>query len=300
MRIGVLPAVAALCCLVISGARAQEQFQVFASIVDANGIPVATLQPTDVRVMESGVEAKVVKIEPVRFPLKLQLLVDNGAGLGGENIQHLRNGVSGLVEALPSGVEVTLVVISGQPRFLVRATTDRAAILKGVGLLIPESGAGRFAEALNEATERIEKDTGDYRPVIVAFTTTAGDLIVRERDVERLAKRLQTRPTTVHVVLLSLLGSRSSQGGYNQTEIGIGVTKMTGGRFENIAAPNRLATLLPEIGQQLAKIHQLQSSQFKITVERPKGTSSGLNNVTMAAFGGLRVASLTFDGRVTD
>ena len=293
-------AVVVVWCLAMPGAHAQQQFRLYASIVDGTGAPAGAIQPTDIRVMENGVEAKIVKIENVSFPVKLQVLVDNGVGLGSENIAHLRNGVRALLEALPPGVEVTLVVTAGQPKFLVRPTTDRAAIMKGLGLLAPESGAGRFVEALLDATARIEKDKGDYVPVIVAFATTAGDVNVMERDGERLTKRIQARPTTVHVVLLSLIGARSAQGGANQTEVGVGLTKMTGGRFESIAAPNRIATLLPEIGMQVAKAHERQTRQFRVTAERPAGASGDLNKVSMAAFGGLEVASLSLDGRVTN
>ena len=95
------------------------------------------------------------------------------------------------------------------------------------------------------------------------------------------------------------MGSRSSLGGANQTEVGVGLTKMTGGRFESIAAPNRIATLLPEIGTQVAKAHERQTRLFKVTAERPAGASGAFNKLSMAAFGGLEVASLSLDGRVT-
>lgn len=298
MCVRVLAPVVVVWCLATVGARAQQQFQLYANIVDGTGAPAAAVQPTDIRVMESGAEAKVLKIEGVSRPVKLQLLVDNGIGLGADNISHLRNGVRGLLDALPPGVEITFVVTSGQPRFLVHATSDRAAITKGLGLLMPDGGAGKFVESLSDATERIEKDKSDYMPVIVSFATTAGDLNVMERDVERLSKRLQERPTTVHVVLLSLLGTRSASGGANQTEVGINVTKMTGGRFESIASPIRLATLLPEIGTQVAMGHERQRHQFKITVQRAAGASGELNQVSMNAFGGLAVTSVSFDGRV--
>ncbi|HVH26551.1 MAG TPA: VWA domain-containing protein [Vicinamibacterales bacterium] len=286
--------------LMAVGVDAQRQFQVYASIVDDTGGPASNVLPSDVRVLENGVEAAVISVEKVNIPVKLQLLVDNGVGLGSDNIAHLRNGVRGLLEALPLDMEVTFVVTGGQPRFLVRPTTDRAAILKGVDLLAPDRGAGKFVEALTEAAVRIERDKGNYTAVIVAFGTTAGDLNVLERDVEQLVKRLRAHPTTVHVVLLSLVGSTSTVGGQNQTNVGIGVTEITGGRFTSLAAPNRLATLLPEIGLQVAKVHELQRQQFKITVDRPAGASGELGEVSISAFGGLGVESVSFDGRVRD
>ena len=296
MRPGVLVAMALV--LSASDVRAQSEFQVYASVVDGTGAAPAALQPADITLMEDGVEAKVVKIDTVSFPVKLQLLLDNGIGIGSDNIQHLRNGVRALLDALPDGIEVTVVATAPQPRFLVRPTTDRALITKGMALLSPDGSAGRFVESLNEATQRIDKDKGDYAPVIISLATIAGDRNVRDSDVAQMSKRLQTRPTTVHVVLVSLMSGRTLTGGANQTDIGIRVAEMTGGRFEAIVAPTRIATLLPELGALVAKAHTSQARQFKITAQRPAGRSGELGNVSMGARGGLGVVSLSFDGRV--
>jgi hypothetical protein len=67
---------------------------------------------------------------------------------------------------------------------------------------------------------------------------------------------------------------------------------------QDTTSPIRLATLLPEIGTQVAMAHERQSHQFKITVQRPAGASGELNQVSMNAFGGLAVTSVSFDGRV--
>jgi len=300
MRVRML-AVFLLCGLAASSVRAQQQFRLYASIIDGNGTSPATIQASDIRVLENGVEAKVAKIEAISFPMKLQLLVDNGVGLSGDNISHLRNGVRGLLEALPQGMEVTVVATAGRPRMLIRASTDRAAIMKSIALLAPDGSTGKFVEALKEATERIERDKSDHVGVIVSFVTTAGDRIILDRDVANIFERLQSHPTIVHVVLLSLVGSRSAAGGgANQTDIGINVAKLTGGRFESIAAPSRLATLLPEIGAQVAAANERQAHQFRVTVDRPAGASGPLKQVTMSAFGGLAVASVSLDGRVTE
>ena len=300
MRLRTAGVAAVAWCLVTSGVAAQRQFQIYASVVDATGQPPTSLQPADIRVLENGAEARILTIDSVSFPVKLQLLVDNGIGLGSDNMLPLRNGVRGLIDALPPDVEVTVVATAPQPRFLVRATRDRAAIAKGLDLLSPDGSAGRFVESLNEATQRIERDKSDYAPVIVSFATTAGDRNVRDSDVEQMSKRLQARPTTVHVVLLSLMGTRSASGGGNQIEIGTSVAQMTRGRFESIAAPSRLATLLPEIGAQVAKVHQSQSRQFKITVQRPEGATGEPSNVTMGARGDLAVTAVSFDGRISN
>jgi hypothetical protein len=297
MRSKLLIGVALALCIATSGVRAQQQISLYASVADATGKPLATLEPTDLRVMEGGVEAKVVKVEPASFPVKVQLLLDNGIGLGGQNIQSLKDGVKGLIEALPENLEVTIVTTAPQPRFLVRPTTDKAMMIEGLSRLAPDSGAGRFVESMNEATQRIEKDKSDHIPVIISQATSSGDANVRDRDVKQIFERIQKRPTTVHVVLLNATAG-SATGGANQTQVGLAVTQATRGRYESIAVPTRLATLLPEIGKQVAASHEKQSHQFKITVERPAGKSGEVGQLSAGARGGLQLQGLSMDGRI--
>jgi hypothetical protein len=297
MRSKLLVIVALVLCTSARDAEAQQQFQLFASVADATGKSVASLEPADLRVMENGVEAKIIKVEPVNWPVKVQLLLDNGIGLGSGNLQILKDGVTGLIEALPANLEVTIVTTAPQPRFLVRPTTDKAMMIEGLARLAPDSGAGRFVESMNEATQRIEKDKSDHFPVIIMAGTSSGDANVMERDVKRIFERIQKRPTTVHVVLLnSTTGSAS--GGANQTQVGMAVAEATRGRFENIAAATRLATLLPEIGKQVAASVEKQSNQFRITVERPANAKGEVGQVGAGARSGLTLRGLSMDGRL--
>lgn len=297
MRSKFLMALAVVLCTTALDVRAQQQqFELFASVVDAAGKAVDKLEPTDLRVMEAGVEAKVVKVEPVNWPVKVQLLLDNGIGLGAGNIQILKDGVKGLIEALPDNLEVTIVTTAPQPRFLVKPTTDKGMMIEGLSRLAPDSGAGRFVESINEATQRIEKDKTDHFPVIIMSGTSSGDANVLDRDVKRIFERIQKKPTTVHVVVLNSTGS--SSGGANQTQVGMAVTEATRGRYESIAAATRLATLLPEIGKQVATSHEKQSHQFRITVERPAGAKGDVGQVGAGARGGLAVRGLSMDGRL--
>ena len=43
---------------------------------------------------------------------------------------------------------------------------------------------------------------------------------------------------------------------------------MSGGRYENFNGTTRLATLLPDIGKQIAQSVALQSHQYRISYER--------------------------------
>lgn len=280
-------------CVFASGASAQRQLLLYATILDGKGAAPAELKPEDVKVQENGTDLKILKVEPIEWTTKVQILLDNGSGIGTSNINQLRNGLQGLLEALPPDVEVTLVTTAPQPRFLVRATTDRKAQLAGIDRLAPDSGVGRFVESLGEALQRFERDKTDFFGVIVTLGSTSGDNRVLDRDINQIFERAQKKPTTVHVVMVSTSPGGSASGGVVQTEVGMQVAKITNGRYENIAAVSRIGTLLPEIGAQVAKASQGGSKQFKITAERAGGNSKEPAQISMGARNGLAVTRVT-------
>ncbi len=275
--------------------HAQQQFVLFVSMLDGGGNPPVSLSPEQIRLTENGTALDVVRVEKVDWPVKIQVLVDNGVGLGSENLIHVRNGVRDLMKTLPAGVEASLYTTAPQPRLLVRATTDKLALIQGADLITPDSGAGRYIESLNEATQRIERDESNHFPVIISVATAAGDTNMVDRFVDQLWKRLHQRPTTVHTVMLSGIRSERSVAGGNQTQVGIAVSELTRGRYENIAAASRLASLLPEIGEQVAASHQRQSHQFRVTFERESSRSGPLGEIGGTLPSGYTV-QLTADG----
>jgi hypothetical protein len=275
---------------------AQQQFVLFLSMLDANGNPPAALTAEQIVLTEGGETMTVLKVDKVDWPIKVQVLVDNGIGLGSENLIHVRNGVRALMKALPPEVEVSLYTTAPQPRNIVRATMDRLQLMQGADRIAPDTGTGRYVESMNEATQRIEKDKTLHFPVIIAVATAIGDTNIRERDVEQMWKRLNERPTTVHTVLLSAGGRNvNSFTAANQTQVGLAVKELTGGRYDNIAAPSRLASLLPEIGEQVAASHLRQSRQFRVVVERPKGRSGQLGAIGGSLPAGF-TSTITTDG----
>jgi hypothetical protein len=211
-----------------------------------------------------------------------------------ESIGDLRSGLRDLLTALPETLEVTLVTTAPQPRFLERATTDHAKLLAAVGRLSPDSGAGRFVESLAEANDRIVKDKQpDAAYTIVTIGTTSGDGNVREGDIKTLMDRVQQRHTTVHAIILSRVGGTAS-GGTTQLEVAQAVTKMSGGRYDNLAVANRLVTLLKELGTQMATSLGSSSRQFRVTVGR--ASAGALGQLSMGVAGKM-VTSVQIDQR---
>ena len=281
--------------------QAQQTQQLFLSMLDPSGAPVTDLRQDEVTVLEDGMKRETLKIEPINWPIKLVVLVDNGA-FANSGLVLLRNGLRAFFETLPDGIEMSLVTLNPQPRTVVRPTTERQKIIQGVDLVTPDSGAARFAEGLLEAVNRFDKDKSERFPVIMVVGTDGPEgSSFRERDVERLSKKVTENAITVHVVMLSIGGDRASApSGALQVQLGLALTEQTGGRYEGIAAATRLSTLLPEFGERIAKSHLRQSRQYRITYVRPAGAgvpSQGISATT--AREGL-VGMLSLDGRVPE
>jgi hypothetical protein len=288
-------------------AQAPKQIQIFANVLDSTGAWARSLDVSDVHVMEDGLDATVTKVERLDWPVKLQLLLDNGVGLGGGGMQPLKAGVQALLAALPENLEVTIVGTAPQPRFLARATNDRAELQQGIELLAADRGAGRFVESLLEATQRIERDASDFFPIIISVATTSGDRDMKERDVERIMGRVAARPSTVHVVFYNGGPQGVSQAGHvqgaayagtNQSRVGRSVADYTGGTYESINNATRLASLLPEIGTKVTAAVERHRRQFRITVDRPAGATGGVGKVNVGVKSPLVTAGLSFDGPV--
>ena len=267
--------------LSLAGIRAQEQFTLLATIVDPEkGTPVESLTPADVRVSEDGQSATVTKVEAVVRQVKVQVLLDNGVGIG-QNLSDFRSGVRNLIGALPPNIETTIYTTAPQARTLVKATKNRDELLKGVDRLAPDSGTGRFVESLGEAVERASKEK-DAFTIIICAATTSGDGNVQASEMKRVVSPLSGgKPIVVHVLLYS--GVQAAIGGDIQLELGQQVTQMSGGRYEYINNMNRYVTLMPELGAEVAKQATGSARQFRITAQRPAGRKGDFVKLSLSA-----------------
>ncbi len=255
---------------------AQKQQQFFISVTAPDGKPVEGLRANEVGVTEDGVDCKIVKIEPVEWPMKLQVLVDNGRA-NTNPINNLRDGLKALFEQMPDGVEMSLYVTSGTVRPIVKPTADKQKLIDGINLIVPDTGAGEFFSALTEAAERIEKDKTPNFPVILMIGSDFGRIRVLDQEYSKLQTTIYNHGVTTHtIVTVGGAGATAGAAG-TQTEIGITLSKLSGGRYEGIASPSRLTTLIPEIGKQIAKSQARQSHQYRVTYERPAKASAQPN-----------------------
>ena len=285
--LGILLACGAMLVPVIS-ARQSTQFQFVVAASDASGSPVTDLKPDDVIYSENGARGKIVRLEPYPIPVKLTVAVDNGVD-SREALGHYRTGLTGLVEALPKDVEVTLISTAPQPRTIVRATTDRTQILRAVTGFAPEDERPRFTDVIVEFSKQLEREVNakkpfTYIPILLMVSTTANEVSdYQVAEIEKAIKMLVVRRARLLVTMTSTkTGNVADVADINtnrQAMIAIPATKATGGRYEPLAVSSRLATLLPEMGQDIRALHVKHGNQLRVTVERPNGLTGALQNL---------------------
>jgi hypothetical protein len=283
----VIAMLAALAFVVLEGQPNQFQFVVGAT--DANGVPVTDLKANEVVMTENGAPATILKVEPYKVPVKLTVGIDNGPD-SREALSHYRSGLKGLVDALPSDIEVTLITTAPQPRNVVRATTNRQQILRGVDGFAPDDERPRFTDTIVEFAQRLERELRDKRgvpdslPILLMVSTTANEATSYQvPEIEKALNFLATRRARLMVTMTSTrAGDVTAVSDLNtnrQALIAIPATKATRGRYEAIAISSRLATLLPEYGREIAALHLSHINQFRVTVERANGATGPFQNL---------------------
>jgi hypothetical protein len=151
-------------------------------------------------------------------------------------------------------------------------------------------------EALNEAAQRAEREQDKAFTVLIVAAATAGELNVRESDIQTLFRRVQGHPVVVHVLLYSGRIGRSASGGEVHTDVGLALTEMTQGRFETMNSMTQFATVMGELGADVARQAAGQTRQFRVVARRPDGKSGDLGALSMSVTGS-EVQSVTLERR---
>jgi len=262
---------------------AQEEIQFVISARDAAGRPVTDLTTDDVLMSENGVGYPILKVEPFHMPVRVTIAVDNGI-LSHDALGHYRTGLEGLVKALPPEVEVALIAMAPQPRFVVQSTLDRARLLRGINAVAPEDAAPRFADTLVEYAKRLQDAFNktkhfDSLPVLVLVSTSAPEhTSYAGATITASVDHLVSRKAKVFVAMTTTIQGPGGDNG-QQSMLAIPLAKGTNGRYEALANSTRLMTLLPEFGADIASLHALRHNQVLVTAMRQIGVTGPLQNV---------------------
>ena len=253
---------------------AQTQ-SLFVSLSDAGGEPVTDLTPEDVVVRWDDVECETLDLEPIDWPVRVTVFVDNGPG-GHAVLAHIREGLRLFVDELPEEVPVGLATISERVQFMTKHTTDREELLSGIGLTVPQHGPAVFLDALIEEAEDLADDKErQYFPVIVMVATTGPEASTqqRPRPFERMMQRLLETQATVHTRMYAPAAGSWFQPHGDQVRWGIDISQATGGSYDSLSTGIGFRTQLPQLGHLIARKHRLVSTQYRVTYAPPDNAS---------------------------
>ena len=281
-----------------------EQYAFVMSVTDQSGRPVSDLGRDEIVVTENGVATEIVSVRPFRMPVALTIAVDNGP-LSVDALAHYRTGLASLVRAMPEDVEVTLITTSPQPMMVVPPTDDRLRLLRGVNQFAPQEESPRFTDTLVEFSRRYEealKETNRIAslPILLMVSTTVPEAVsYQPEEITRALQFLERRKAKVYVAMLTVrrgVSARAQIDDGRQTMIAIPATKVTKGRYETLASSNRLTTLLPEMGAEIASLHRRQVNQLVVTAQRQPGRRGPLQNGQIGLTRKGLTGSVTLDG----
>jgi VWFA-related protein len=271
----------ALACLLPSLSFAQpKQEQIYVSVVDGSGQPVADLTAADFKVREDNVAREVLSAKPATERLSVALMIDNSQATSGAT-QMIRQGVRDFITALAGKAEIALVTYGDRPSIVVDYTTDQKRLLDGIGRLFPVSGAGTyFGEAIIEVSKGIQK-RHPPRPVIVALLVE-DDHEFSTRYYDQVLDELQASGASLNVLALGQpSGGLSDELRNRNQEIALG-TEQTGGRRDQILAqtaiPGRMKQLADELTHQYVVTYSrpdtlIPPKKVEVTVVKPGATA---------------------------
>jgi hypothetical protein len=248
--------IVALAGLTAGVIQAQGPIILYVSAIDASGAAVDDIKPEEISYKEGGNAGKIVSVEKFSLPVKLTIAVDNGPD-SPTALSHYRRGLTDLINLLPKDIEVTLITMAPQPRMVVRPTTNREEILRGVTRFAPEDQPARFTDTIVEFGQRLEKEAKDkrlsYAPVLIIVSTTAPESTSYQLpEVAKNITAIAGLGGRVHIAMIvTKVGNTEALADLNsgrQALIGIPRTKQTRGRYVGLGQSSRGACRLPEGG----------------------------------------------------
>jgi hypothetical protein len=295
--VSVLVGFLAICAAVY----AQEQSAIYLHALDQKGMPLLDVQAKDLAIKEDVGQSTIVSVRRFGWPVKVTVLVDNGPRTA-DALVHYRTGLKKFFAGLPPQIPVSLIATAPNPRWLLRETTDRIQIEKGVNLITIDDGLGRFSDALVEYAGRLDEEfrtlegpqLPPYLPVLVSMATTHqdGSEVRRESNLKMVMSLRKHRVWTTMIMMapgraltepggLPIVDANEGQ----NAEIAKTVQEITRGRYVPITGTGTSAlssTILPGLAQDITLRYIRQMTQHRIVFERPAGAQGRMKNFSLA------------------
>ena len=239
-----------------------QQRSLFASVLDPQGTPVASVDASDLIVREDKTQREILRVAPSDEPMQIALLVDNSAPAE-PLIRDLRQALPAFISAVLADPEVrgkhqlSIVTMADRPTVNTEYSSDESLLLKGAGRIFSMSGSGTYLlDAITEVSQGLAK-RGPVRPVIVVITAEGPELSYRQY--QEVLSALKVSGAQLHVMTVGLPRNFSDD---RSIVIAQG-PRDSGGSYDNILTGMALTGRLKQLAAEL-------TGQFRVTYARPQ------------------------------
>jgi len=234
---------------------------IFASVLDASGAPVMTVEPSDLIVREDSVRREVLRITLADDPMQMVLLVDDSQAAD-PYIRDYRVALPPFIDevlGMPTSGgrnQIALVGVGSRPKIIADYTSNQAELLKGVESIFAQSDSASYLlQGIIDVSQGIiRRET--RRPVIVALTTEGPEY--SERHYDQVLRTLAESGAAFHVISLG----RPSNSSQDRAIVLSRGTAHTGGRYDTLFTGSALRGRMTQLGVEL-------THQYRVTYASP-------------------------------
>jgi VWFA-related protein len=210
-----LCAAVSLCLFTVLPAPMQEAAErhVFVTVLANDGAPIEGLTPEHFAVRESGRDRTVLRVEPLRVPMHVAVLVDTSAANGVPD-ERFRAAVVGFVERLAAFNQVAVYSFGDRAAAVVPFTRDAQLLRTStLGMFGWAHSRSFLIDAIDLALRDLER-IEPLRPVIVAISSESPE--ASQRTAGAVIKKLIAQSTAFHAVSLATATGTGSAAGMNR------------------------------------------------------------------------------------
>jgi VWFA-related protein len=232
---------------------------IYVSVMDNKGAPVAGLAPADFIVREDGVAREVLAARPADDRLEVALLIDDSQAAD-EATSYLREGLAAFLDRLHGKGQIGLITIGERPTVLAPYTDDTEQLKQKVNRIFPRSGAGTYlSDAIVDASRALAKRE-PKRAVILAVIFEGVDY--SNRHYTQVLEELSKSGAALHVIAVGNPAPSLSDEMRSRNMVISEGTARTGGRRDQVLALSGLPEKLKQAADELI-------TQYVLTYSRP-------------------------------
>jgi VWFA-related protein len=235
--------------------------EVYVSVVDRGGKPVADLTTADFTVREDNVAREVLKVGPATEPIAIAVTIDDSQSAS-RYIQFIRDGMKDFVRKLDGKAEIALSTFGDRPTPITEYTQSAAQLEKGIGTLFSRPGAGaQLLEAIVDLSRGIERREAPRKAIVVLLVDTGPEF--SNLYYPNVLDALKRSGATLHVFAIGQPSDSLNDEQKNRNIVIADGTSLTGGRRDQVLAESAIPDRLVRLADEL-------TNQYVVSYSRPE------------------------------